>query len=50
LYNLKIDPNETTDLAAKERKVFMELSTLLRQQGQRGGTVGWQRPEGDGPR
>jgi arylsulfatase A-like enzyme len=45
LYNLKNDPQETTDLAARERKVAMELSALLRKQGQRGGTVGWQRPE-----
>ena len=45
LYNLKNDPQETTDLAARERKVALELSALLRKQGQRGGTVGWQRPE-----
>jgi arylsulfatase A-like enzyme len=45
LYNLKNDPQETTDLAARERKVALELSALLRKEGQRGGTVGWQRPE-----
>jgi len=44
LYNLKADPQETTDLAAKEKKTFLELSALLRKEGQRGGTVGWQRP------
>lgn len=45
LYNLRLDPQETTDLASKEKKVFMELKALLRKQGQRGGMVGWQKPE-----
>ncbi|CAN5904029.1 sulfatase-like hydrolase/transferase [soil metagenome] len=45
LYDLKSDPQETTDLAAKNRKVFNELSAALRQQIQRGGTVPWQKPE-----
>jgi len=31
LYDLKSDPQETTDLAAKNRKVFNELSAALRQ-------------------
>ena len=42
LYNLKSDPQETTDLAAKNRKLFNELSTALRKQIQRGGSVPWQ--------
>ena len=50
LYNLKTDPQEATDLAAKEKKVFLELSALLRKEGQRGGTVGWQPPQTDGAR
>jgi arylsulfatase A-like enzyme len=45
LYNLKDDPYETTDLATKNKKVFLELSAMLRRQGQRGGAVGWQKPE-----
>lgn len=45
LYNLKTDPQETTDLAAKKKKILLELNALLRRQGQRGGVVGWQRPE-----
>jgi arylsulfatase A-like enzyme len=45
LYNLKNDPQETTDLAAKEKAVAQELNALLRKQVQRGGIVGWQRPE-----
>ena len=43
LYNLKNDPQETTDLAAKERQKLMELSAGLRKQMQRGGQVPWQR-------
>jgi arylsulfatase A-like enzyme len=43
LYNLKDDPTETTDLAAKEKKAMMELSAGLRKQMQRGGSVPWQR-------
>jgi arylsulfatase A-like enzyme len=44
LYDLKSDPMETTDLAAKNRKVFNELSTALREQIQRGGAVPWKKP------
>ena len=44
LYDLSADPKETTDLAAKQRKVFNELSTGLRRQVQRG-AVTWQPPE-----
>lgn len=43
LYNLKRDPQETTDLAAKEKKIANELSAGLRVQIQRGGSVPWQR-------
>jgi arylsulfatase A-like enzyme len=45
LYNLKNDPQETTDLAAKNKRTLMELSAGLRKQIQRGGSVPWQRPE-----
>jgi arylsulfatase A-like enzyme len=44
LYNLKSDPQERTDLAAKNRKVFNELAAALRQQIQRAGAVPWQAP------
>ena len=44
LFNLKNDPYETTDLAAKAPKVFNELGTALRQQIQRGGRTPWQKP------
>ncbi|MCX6900951.1 MAG: sulfatase-like hydrolase/transferase [Verrucomicrobia bacterium] len=42
LYNLKRDPQETTDLAAKEKVVVRDLTAALRQQIQRGGGVPWQ--------
>ncbi len=45
LYNLKSDPQETTDLAAKNRKMFNELGAALRQQIQRAGLVPWRAPE-----
>jgi arylsulfatase A-like enzyme len=45
LYNLKNDPEEKNDLAAKEKKIFNELSASLRQQIQRGGEVPWQPPQ-----
>lgn len=44
LYNLKDDPRETTDLAAKAPKIFNELSTALRAHIQRGGSAPWQKP------
>jgi len=50
LYNLKDDPYETTDLALKEKKIFTELSALMRREGQRGGTVGWQQPQTEAAR
>jgi len=45
LYDLKSDPQETTELAAKNRKMFNELAAALRQQIQRAGAVPWQAPE-----
>jgi arylsulfatase A-like enzyme len=44
LYNLRDDPQETTNLAASNRKVFNELSAALRAHIQRGGAVPWQKP------
>jgi len=44
LYNLKNDPGETTDLAAKAPKVFNELSAALAARIQRGGSAPWQKP------
>ena len=44
LYNVKNDPQETANLAAKQQKVFNELSVALRQQIQRGGAELWQAP------
>jgi arylsulfatase A-like enzyme len=43
LYNLKDDPQETTDLAAKEKQVLAEMTAALRKQVQRGGRVPWQK-------
>jgi arylsulfatase A-like enzyme len=42
LYNLRLDPGETTDLAGKEKKIFQELAAALRRHIQRGGQVPWQ--------
>ncbi|MGD0089618.1 MAG: sulfatase-like hydrolase/transferase [Planctomycetota bacterium] len=42
LYNLKQDPRETTDLAAKEKGVFKDLAAALRLHIQCGGQVPWQ--------
>ena len=44
LYHLGWDPGETNNLAAREKKVFGDLSTALREQVQRGGSVPWQPP------
>jgi arylsulfatase A-like enzyme len=44
LYNLELDPLEASDMAAKERSRFRELSAALRVQVQRGGAVRWQPP------
>jgi arylsulfatase A-like enzyme len=45
LYDLTNDPRETTNLAAKERKVLSELSAALRLHIQRGGQIPWQAVE-----
>ncbi|MCX7886604.1 MAG: sulfatase-like hydrolase/transferase [Verrucomicrobiae bacterium] len=45
LYNLRRDPQETTDLAEKEKAVFRELALALARHVQRGGSVPWQPPE-----
>jgi arylsulfatase A-like enzyme len=44
LYDLKTDPRETTDLAAKNREIFNELAAALSRQIQRGGSTPWQKP------
>ncbi|MCU0784282.1 MAG: sulfatase-like hydrolase/transferase [Verrucomicrobia bacterium] len=44
LYNLKTDPQERTNLAATNQKMFIELSTALRQHIQRGGATPWREP------
>lgn len=44
LYNLKADPQETTNLATREKKIFNDLSAALRQHIQRGGETPWQSP------
>ncbi len=44
LYNLKSDPQETTDLAATNRATFNELATALRKHIRRGGAAPWQKP------
>lgn len=42
LFNLKRDPQETTDLAKSEPEVFRALSAALQAQMQRAGNVPWQ--------
>ena len=44
LYNLKNDPEETTNLATSNKKIVNELSTALRRHIQRGGQTPWQPP------
>jgi arylsulfatase A-like enzyme len=44
LYHLKTDPQEKTNLAATNKKMFNELATALRQHIQRGGATPWQKP------
>jgi arylsulfatase A-like enzyme len=45
LYNLRDDPQETRNLAGREKKVVNELGAALRAQIQRGGAVPWQAPK-----
>jgi arylsulfatase A-like enzyme len=42
LYHLKVDPQETTNLANKEKQVLREMAAELRKHVQRGGQVPWQ--------
>lgn len=44
LYNLKDDPQEKTNLATTNRKVFQELAAALRAHIQHGGATPWQKP------
>ncbi len=44
LYHLKTDPQEKTNLAAANKKLFNELATALRAHIQRGGATPWQKP------
>lgn len=44
LYNLKDDPQEKTNLFAKNQKVARELQAALRQHIQRGGATPWEPP------
>ncbi|MCH9652240.1 MAG: sulfatase-like hydrolase/transferase [Planctomycetes bacterium] len=44
LYNLKEDPLETKNLADTNRKMFNQMSALLRAEIQRYGSVPWQKP------
>ena len=44
LYHLKTDPQERTNLAATNKKMFNELATTLRSHTQRGGTPPWHKP------
>jgi len=45
LYNIKQDPQETTNLAEKNRDEFKELATILRSRIQMGGQTAWQKKE-----
>ena len=42
LYNLQADPQETTDLAAKEQQKLLALDTAMRRHIQQGGQVPWE--------
>ena len=44
LYNLKADPKERNNLAAKQRGLYNKLAVKLRAQIQRSGAVPWQKP------
>ncbi|MFN3649812.1 MAG: sulfatase [Armatimonadota bacterium] len=45
LFNLAADPKEQTDVSARNRPVFDELSAALREQIRRAGRVPWVEPE-----
>ena len=42
LYNLRNDPQETTDLAGKRKDIVRDLDAAIRRQMQRAGSVPWQ--------
>lgn len=44
LYNLKLDPQERTNVIAQQPKLVRELETALRLNIQRGGKIPWQKP------
>jgi len=44
LYNMKMDPHETNDLAAQRRGIFNQMAAALRAQVQRAGQGPWQAP------
>jgi arylsulfatase A-like enzyme len=44
LYNIKEDPQESRNLATKNRKMFEELAAEMRRHVQRGGSTPWQPP------
>jgi arylsulfatase A-like enzyme len=45
LYNLSSDPQERTNLAGSNKKIFLSLSAVLRQHIQLGGAVPWQKSQ-----
>ena len=45
LYNLELDPQETNNLAAKNRGMVNRLNSAMRLQLQRGGQIPWQQPK-----
>ena len=49
LYNLRDDPQETTDLAEENRGLRNQLQAALRQRIQRAGSVPWQPPTSNHP-
>ena len=49
VFNLRTDPEETKNVAGNEPEVFKALSAELRRQVQRGGTIGWQKPDAPRP-
>jgi arylsulfatase A-like enzyme len=42
LYNLQADPQETADLAAKKKQIFLRLDAAMRRHIQQGGQVPWE--------
>lgn len=46
LYNLRVDPQETRDVAADHAELVRELSAVLQEHVRRGGATAWQAPHG----